>query len=265
MVSVGLSATPERKKSISFSRPYVPYAQILGGRNERHDGGDDRGVERLEQDDHVAAGLDRRAARAEDVPERDVQVVPRPERGVPRGRHGPRDGIVVENYLLAQFNKSNGNKLKQAPFPKPLHVEYGSCGVQKGNTKLADGAERVHLQGAEERPAGQDLQVDDRRAAAADAGLQVGARETWPAAPPPATSASRPLASAADESVRRSGDRRRPGRARRSDRGGRRRVSASASWTSGRRSAARSSSSRARASGCTTRARWPRLRCAGAR
>ena len=29
MVSVGLSATPERRKSISFSRAYVPYAQIL--------------------------------------------------------------------------------------------------------------------------------------------------------------------------------------------------------------------------------------------
>ena len=46
---------------------------------------------------------------------------------------------MVENYLLAQFNKSNGNKLKEVPFPKPLHVEYGSYGVQKGNTKLAAG------------------------------------------------------------------------------------------------------------------------------
>ena len=44
---------------------------------------------------------------------------------------------MVENYLLAQFNKSNGNELKEVPFPKPLHVEYGSYGVQKGNTKLA--------------------------------------------------------------------------------------------------------------------------------
>ena len=48
---------------------------------------------------------------------------------------GRANGIVVENYLLAQFNKSNGNKLKEVPFPKPLHVEYGSYGVQKGNTE----------------------------------------------------------------------------------------------------------------------------------
>ena len=45
-------------------------------------------------------------------------------------------GIVVENYLLAQFNKSNPGKLKEAPFPKPLHVEYGSWAVQKGNNAL---------------------------------------------------------------------------------------------------------------------------------
>ena len=32
MVSVGLSATPERKKAVSFSRAYVPYAQILAVR-----------------------------------------------------------------------------------------------------------------------------------------------------------------------------------------------------------------------------------------
>ena len=43
---------------------------------------------------------------------------------------------MVENYLLAQFNKSNGNKLKQVAFTKPLHVEYGSYAVQKGNTAL---------------------------------------------------------------------------------------------------------------------------------
>lgn len=52
---------------------------------------------------------------------------------------GRADGIVVENCLLAQFNKSNGDKLKEVLFARPLHVEYGSYGVQKGNTKLAAG------------------------------------------------------------------------------------------------------------------------------
>ena len=51
---------------------------------------------------------------------------------------GRADAIVVENYLVAQFNKSNpNNKLKLAPFKRPLTVEYGSWAVQKGNTPLA--------------------------------------------------------------------------------------------------------------------------------
>ena len=49
---------------------------------------------------------------------------------------GRANGIVVENYLLAQFNKSNGNKLQEVPFPKPLQVQYGAYGVQKGNVAL---------------------------------------------------------------------------------------------------------------------------------
>ena len=49
---------------------------------------------------------------------------------------GRADGIVVENYLLSQFNKSNNNALKEVAFAKPLHVEYGSYAVQKGNLSL---------------------------------------------------------------------------------------------------------------------------------
>ena len=50
---------------------------------------------------------------------------------------GRASAAVVENYILAQFNKSNPGKLKQAPFAKPLNVQYGSWAVQKGNTALA--------------------------------------------------------------------------------------------------------------------------------
>ena len=59
MVSVGLTATAERKKSVSFSRAYVPYAQILAAGKDDTTRGDHRGVEQLRQDDHVAPGLDR--------------------------------------------------------------------------------------------------------------------------------------------------------------------------------------------------------------
>ena len=54
MVSVGLSATPERKKSISFSRAYVPYAQILAAAKSDTTPGDDR---RLEHSDKTITSL----------------------------------------------------------------------------------------------------------------------------------------------------------------------------------------------------------------
>ena len=43
---------------------------------------------------------------------------------------------MVENYLLAQFNKSNGNKLVEVGFSRPLQVQYGAYAVQKGNGTL---------------------------------------------------------------------------------------------------------------------------------
>ena len=47
MVSVGLTATPERKKTISFSRPYVPYAQILAQGSKDKTGGSTPGPESI--------------------------------------------------------------------------------------------------------------------------------------------------------------------------------------------------------------------------
>jgi ABC-type amino acid transport substrate-binding protein len=49
---------------------------------------------------------------------------------------GRANGIVVEDYLLSQFQKSNAGKLAKASIAKPLNVQYGSYAVQKGNTKL---------------------------------------------------------------------------------------------------------------------------------
>ena len=96
-------------------------------------------MEQLGQDDHVAAGVDRGAAGEEPVPERASRSsFPDQNAAFLEVATGRADAIVVENYLVAQFNKSNpNNKLKEAPFKRPLTVEYGSWAVQKGNTSLA--------------------------------------------------------------------------------------------------------------------------------
>jgi ABC-type amino acid transport substrate-binding protein len=139
MVSVGLSATPERKKSISFSRAYVPYAQILAAAKSDTTPGT---VAAWNTSDKTITSLQGSTAEQlvqKTFPNATSKSFPDQNAAFLEVATGRASGIVVENYLLAQFNKSNGNKLKQVPFPKPLHVEYGSYGVQKGNTKLAAG------------------------------------------------------------------------------------------------------------------------------
>ena len=127
MVSVGLSDTPERRKAVTLQPAYVPYAQILAAQKSDTTAADDRRVEHLREDDHLAAGLDRRAAREEDVPERRVEVVPGPERGVPRGRNRPRRrhrGRELPARAVQQVERQQARSRSRST--KPLHVEYGS-------------------------------------------------------------------------------------------------------------------------------------------
>ena len=137
MVSVGLSATPERRKSISFSRAYVPYAQILAAAKS-----DTTPATIAAWNDPSKTITSLQGSTAEQLvqktfPNAVSHSFPDQNSAFLEVASGRASGIVVENYLLAQFNKSNGNVLKEVAFPKPLHVEYGSYGVQKGNTKLA--------------------------------------------------------------------------------------------------------------------------------
>ncbi len=139
MVSVGLSATPERKKSISFSRAYVPYAQILAAAKSDTTAAT---IAAWNTSDKTITSLQGSTAEQlvqKTFPNATSTSFPDQNAAFLEVATGRANGIVVENYLLAQFNKSNGNKLKEVPFPKPLHVEYGSYGVQKGNSKLAAG------------------------------------------------------------------------------------------------------------------------------
>ena len=136
MVSVGLTATPERKKAISFSRPYVPYAQVLA---VRPDDTTPATIAAWNSSDKTITSLQGSTAEQRvqsQFPNATSKSFPDQNAAFLEVATGRAQGIVVENYLLAQFNKSNGNKLKEAAFKKPLHVEYGSWAVQKGNGAL---------------------------------------------------------------------------------------------------------------------------------
>ena len=89
--------------------------------------GDGRGVERLEQDDHLAAGLDRGAARAEDCSRRRSRLVPGPERGVPAGRDRPRRrhrGRELPARAVQQVERRTSSS--EVAFTRPLQVQYGA-------------------------------------------------------------------------------------------------------------------------------------------
>jgi ABC-type amino acid transport substrate-binding protein len=138
MVSVGLAATEERKKSVDFTRGYVPYAQILGARKD-----DDTPATTEAWDDSSKTITSLQGSTAEmrvqeSFPSAQSKSFPDQNAAFLEVSTGRADGIVVENYLLAQFNNSNNDALKEVEFEEPLHVEYGSWAVQKGNTALVE-------------------------------------------------------------------------------------------------------------------------------
>jgi len=134
LVSVGLSATPERKKAIDFTRAYVPYALILAVPV-----GDSTPATYPAWNDSSKTITSLKGSTDETL----VKTVFKKAKSAPfpddtaallQVATGRADAAVIENYLLAAFSKSNPGKLKEAAFKKPLNVQYGSWAVQKGNS-----------------------------------------------------------------------------------------------------------------------------------
>jgi ABC-type amino acid transport substrate-binding protein len=137
MVSVGLSNTPERAKVISFSNPYVPYAQILAVPASK--AASTTSTSQLNQPGKTITALLSSTAQDEAkkvFPKATITALADQQSDFNLVATGRADGIVVEDYLLAQYSKVNPGKLAAAKI-KPLDVQYGSYAVQKGNTTLA--------------------------------------------------------------------------------------------------------------------------------
>lgn len=140
MVSVGLSPTPERKKAIDFTRSYVPYALILAvPANDTTPATYPAWNDPSKTITALAGSTD--ATLVQTVfPKAHLSPFPDDTSALEQVTTGRANAAVIENYLLAQFSKSNPGKLKEAAFKKPLNVQYGSWAVQKGN-----GALRIYL------------------------------------------------------------------------------------------------------------------------
>jgi ABC-type amino acid transport substrate-binding protein len=134
MVSVGLTATPERKQVVDFTRPYVPYALVLGV--PAKDASGITSTDQVNQKGKVITAL--QGSSGEQLakklfPDATVKGFPDQNAAFLEVATGRADATVVEDYLLAQFQASNPDKLEKAAIDKPLDVQYGSWAVPKGN------------------------------------------------------------------------------------------------------------------------------------
>jgi ABC-type amino acid transport substrate-binding protein len=134
MVSVGLSPTPERKKVVDFTRAYVPYALVLGV--PAKDASSITSVDAVNASGKTITAL--QGSTGEQLakklfPKAKVKGFPDQNAAFLEVATGRADAIVVEDYLLAQFQASNAGKLEKAAIAKPLDVQYGSWAVPKGN------------------------------------------------------------------------------------------------------------------------------------
>jgi ABC-type amino acid transport substrate-binding protein len=137
IVSVGLSPTAAREKVISFSNAYVPYAQIVG--IPKADANKITKISQLNTSSDTISALLGSTAQSEaksTFPKAKINALADQNADFSLVATGRANAIVVEDYLLAQYNKANPGKLVQSKI-KPLDVQYGSYGVQKGNTALA--------------------------------------------------------------------------------------------------------------------------------
>jgi ABC-type amino acid transport substrate-binding protein len=137
VVSVGLSPTAAREKVISFSNAYVPYAQIVGV--PKADASTITKISQLNTPNDTITALlgstDQTQAKTT-FPKAKINALADQNSDFSLVATGRANAIVVEDYLLAQYNKANPGKLVQSKI-KPLDVQYGSYGVQHGNTALA--------------------------------------------------------------------------------------------------------------------------------
>src|SRR5262245_26859074 len=119
LVSVGLTATDERKKVIDFTREYVPYSSVLG--IQQKDSAPPT-IASYEAKGKVSAALQGSTGEQlakKSFPKAKVQSYSDQNAALLQVATGRANGVVVEDYILAQFQQSNPNQVKKAALPQP--------------------------------------------------------------------------------------------------------------------------------------------------
>jgi ABC-type amino acid transport substrate-binding protein len=138
MVSVGFTATDARKKVIDFTREYVPYTSVLAvpvNDNQTPS------VDTYNKGGVIITALQGSSGETlakSTFTKAQVKGFSQQNAALLEVATGRAQASVLEDYILAQFQKANPDKLKVAALPKPLALGYGNWAVQKGNTALVD-------------------------------------------------------------------------------------------------------------------------------
>lgn len=137
LVSVGLTATDERKQVIDFTRAYVPYTSVLA---VRQNDTSPAAIPTYNAKGKIITALQGSTGEQlakKSFPSAKLQTYSDQNAALLQVATGRANGSVLEDYILAQYQKSNPNQLKKAALPKPLDLSYGAWAVQKGNKTLA--------------------------------------------------------------------------------------------------------------------------------
>jgi len=134
LVSVGLTNTPVRAKSITFTREYMPYATVLVAKKGSTipatiDAWNVAGKKITALQGSTAAKLV-----TSTFPKATLVEFPDQSAAFLEVASGRADGTVVEANLSGEYQKSNPGQLADVALPKLIDVGYGSWAVQLGNT-----------------------------------------------------------------------------------------------------------------------------------
>jgi ABC-type amino acid transport substrate-binding protein len=136
LVSVGLTATDARKQVIDFSRGYVPYTSVLAvGQNDNSPAT----IDSYNTSGKIITALQGSSGEQlakKTFPSASVKSFSEQNAALLEVATGRANGSVLEDYILAQYQKANPNQVKKAALPNPLDLSYGSWAVQKGNSTL---------------------------------------------------------------------------------------------------------------------------------
>jgi ABC-type amino acid transport substrate-binding protein len=136
LVSVGLTPNADREKVIDFTRSYVPYSSVLAVKQSDNSPAQISTYDKSGVNITALQGSSDETLAKASFPNAKVVGLSDQNATLLEVQTGRAQGAVLEDYILAQYDKANPNQVKQAALAKPLSLSYGSWGIQKGDSAL---------------------------------------------------------------------------------------------------------------------------------